>query len=120
MVPEGWVFLERLPQTANGKVDRQALPRAEMGSAERAVYEAPRTPAERRMAGIWEELLGVERVSIRDNFFDLGGHSLQATKIILRMREGLQVPIAISELFHHPTIAGLAEKLLQQEAHCLW
>jgi len=113
MVPGAYVFLERLPLTANGKVDRDALPRAEMWSTEGAEYEAPRTLAEKRMAGIWEELLGVERVGIRDNFFDLGGHSLQATKVILRMREALQTPIAISELFHHPTIAGLAEKLLQ-------
>src|SRR5262249_10173375 len=71
-------------------------------------------PMEVKMAQLWGELLDVERVGIHDDFFELGGHSLQATKLVLRMREAFEIPIAISALFHHPTIAGLAETLQRE------
>jgi amino acid adenylation domain-containing protein len=116
MVPGTYVRLDRLPVTAHGKVDRAALPRVARTAVAGVAYEAPRTRVEQQMADIWRALLPVERVGIRDNFFDLGGHSLQATKVIVRMREALGMPIAISALFQHPTIAALAEQLERERA----
>ncbi|TBW41573.1 hypothetical protein EZI54_24275, partial [Marinobacter halodurans] len=80
-----FVALEQLPLTPNGKLDRQALPAPEDDAYVRAVYEAPRDAVEETLAGIWQELLGVERVSRHDNFFALGGHSLLAVRLIERM-----------------------------------
>ncbi len=86
MVPAVFVRLERLPLTANGKVDRRALPEPDEARTAGEEYEAPRTPAEEALAGLWAGLLGVERVGIHDNFFALGGHSLLATQLVSRVR----------------------------------
>ena len=106
MVPSAFVPLERLPLTANGKVDRRALPAPEMGDLQRGEYVAPRTELERRLCEIWEELLGVERVGIEDNFFELGGHSLLATRVVSRVRSALGRELPLRALFEHPTIGG--------------
>src|SRR5262249_59839761 len=81
LVPGVFVVLESLPLTANGKVDRKALPAPE-GRPQGLQYEAPRTPEEQLLAQIWAEVLRVERVGIHDNFFELGGHSLSATQVV--------------------------------------
>src|SRR6185369_7874540 len=81
MVPAWFVQMERLPLTANGKLDRRALPAPELSGAEEN-YVAPRTRVEEVLVGIWQELLHVERVGVTDNFFELGGHSLVATQVI--------------------------------------
>lgn len=114
MIPSAFVFLEELPLDPNGKVDRGALPAPERSNLEtEAGYEAPRTPGEQRLAGIWGELLGLERVGIHDNFFELGGHSLLATRMISRLRISFGVEAPVRTVFEAPTLAALAEVLRQ-------
>jgi acyl carrier protein len=88
-------------------VDRRALPEPEWGKAEGG-SEGPRTELEERIAEVWREVLGVERVGIHDNFFDLGGHSLNATKVVLELRNRLGIDLSIRHLFASPTVAELA------------
>ncbi|WKB55581.1 non-ribosomal peptide synthetase [Eleftheria terrae] len=108
MVPAAYVVLAALPVTQNGKLDRRALPMPEDAALAQRDYEAPQGPVETMLAGIWSELLRVERVGRRDNFFELGGNSLLALRLMGRLRrEELQVDT--SALFAHPTLAALAE-----------
>ncbi len=110
MVPGAFVVLEQLPLTANGKVDRAALPEADASGAAHG-YVPPRTPLEERLAAIWAEVLGVERVGADDGFFDLGGHSLMATRVVARVREELRVELPLRALFEAPTVARLAPRV---------
>ena len=117
MVPSAFVFLKELPVTPNGKVDRRRLPEPLfMREAEDSDCCAPRSALEEVIAGLWIELLGVDRVSIRDNFFDLGGHSLLGIQFIARLRDLLGVAIPIRRLFESPTIEALASVLLENPA----
>ncbi|MGN7964331.1 condensation domain-containing protein, partial [Brucella sp. 22210] len=107
MVPAAFVRLSALPLTANGKLDRQALPAPEGKAFAARAYEAPVGKTEERLAALWAELLGVERVGRHDHFFALGGHSLLAVRLIERMRrEGFAADVRA--LFATPTLAGLA------------
>jgi aryl carrier-like protein/nitroreductase len=108
MVPASWVLLPSLPLTANGKVDRQALPSLTEAEPAATVFTPPRTAVERLLADIWREQLGVERVGINDNFFALGGDSIQAIQVLLRAREA-GVVLSARQLFESPTIARLAQ-----------
>jgi hypothetical protein len=109
MVPAAFVFLDRLPLTPNGKVDRRSLPAPELARPENdEAYVAPRTPVETTLAGIWEEVLGAERVGVRDDFFALGGHSLKATSVLARVRDALRVDLPLSVVFERRTIEGMA------------
>jgi len=108
MVPAHFVMLDALPLTPNGKLDRKALP-APQRSDQAANYVAPRTPTEEIVAGIWAEVLKLERVGVEDNFFDLGGHSLLATQIVSRVSYALDMQIPLKLLFEEPTISGFAE-----------
>jgi acyl carrier protein len=110
MMPTVYVWLEVMPLTPNGKIDRKALPAPEQ-TRERveADFIVPRTETQEVLAGIWAQVLGVERAGIRDDFFELGGHSLLATQIISRVRETFHVEIPLRGLFGAPTVEGLAE-----------
>ena len=106
MVPSWFVRMERLPLTPNGKVDRRALPAPERG-VEGGRYVAPRTELEGVLAGIWSEVLGVERVGVEDNFFELGGDSILSIQVVSRAG-GKGIRITPRQVFEHQTIAALA------------
>jgi amino acid adenylation domain-containing protein len=113
MMPSAFVMLKSLPLTPNGKVDRLSLQEPDRAQQElERIFVAPRTPVEEILAGIWAKVLGLEKVSIRDNFFDLGGHSLLATQVISRMRETFHVELPLRCLFEFPTVAELAQKIV--------
>ncbi len=118
MVPSHVVCLDRLPLTPHGKVDRRALPRPGMARAATVEGRAPRTPVEEILAGIWRQLLRLDRVGATDSFFDLGGHSLLATQVVSRVRDACGVDLPLRVLFESPTIEHLAEcvERAQQEA----
>jgi len=110
MIPAGWVFLDAFPLTANGKVDRRALARLRP-AAERRGGSAPRTPVEEELARIWEELPGVSGVGTEDDFFALGGDSLQAMQVLSRVRRTFGVELRARDLFEASTVAGLAARI---------
>jgi amino acid adenylation domain-containing protein len=112
MVPSVFVLLENLPLTPNGKLDRKALPEPDQNrSGLEQSFVAPRNLVEETLARVWADLLKVERVSIHDNFFDLGGHSLLGTQVVSRVRSVFQVELSLRALFEAPTVAGLAEHI---------
>lgn len=109
MLPSAWVVLEALPTLANGKIDRASLPPPGRGRPHLAcAYAPPRTPVERRLLRMWEEVLGLEGLGIHDNFFDLGGDSLRAAAVIGRIRGELGVALDYHAFFDDPTPAALA------------
>lgn len=111
MVPNAFVVLERLPLSANGKVDRQALPKPSGLRTELdGLYVAPRTATEERLAQIWADALAVDRVGIHDDFFDLGGHSLLVMRVVNRITSDLDLNLTIGDLFACPTVAALAQR----------
>ncbi|MGB8507211.1 MAG: phosphopantetheine-binding protein, partial [Pyrinomonadaceae bacterium] len=110
MVPSAFVFLDTLPLTPSGKVNRLALPPPlEARPESDAAGMPPRTPVEKELAAIWSELLRTEQIWADDNFFDLGGHSLMATRLLSRVRLHFHVEVALQDFFKRPTITGLAE-----------
>jgi len=117
MVPAAFVLLPAFPLTPNGKVDRGALAAVALDRpGTDAAYEAPHTPVEERLARIWTDLLGLDRLGIHDNFFDLGGHSLLAVRLVSRIRATFQVDLPLRALFEAPTIGGLALAVVQSLA----
>lgn len=115
MVPAVFVQLDSLPLSANGKIDRAALPRPDF-SPDASRYVPPRTWIEKHLAEIWAELLRLERVGVHDDFFELGGHSLLATQVVSRMRALHGGELTLREFFEAPTIAELSLRLQQKGA----
>lgn len=112
MIPSAFVGLESLPLSANGKVDRTALPAPDASNKLHSYrHVAPRTPIERRIADLLAPLLGVQTVSVGDNFFLLGGHSLLGTQLIARLREAFSVDLSLRALFEYPTVEALAAEV---------
>ncbi|WP_199322108.1 non-ribosomal peptide synthetase [Leptolyngbya sp. FACHB-321] len=110
MVPDRFVLLRSMPLNANGKIDRRALPTPEYDRSEAEVALAPpQTLIEQQLAALWSKLLGIEQVSIQDNFFESGGNSLLAAQLIAAIRETFQVKLPVRCIFEQPTIAGLAQ-----------
>jgi acyl carrier protein len=109
MVPSTFVVVNAFPTTANGKLDRGALP-APDGSRPslQREYEAPETPVEEVLATIWGEVLGVEQVGRHDDFFDLGGHSLLAVKVLSHVQERFDIDLPLHVMFESPSMGGLA------------
>jgi amino acid adenylation domain-containing protein len=109
MVPSSFVIMDELPRTISGKIDRRALPLpGDHRAGLNAEYVAPRNSVEELLVNIWIQLLGVEQIGVHDNFFQLGGHSLNATQVISRVRRAFEVEIPLSSLLETPTVAALA------------
>jgi amino acid adenylation domain-containing protein len=112
MIPSAFVYLDALPLTSHGKIDRRALPAPD---AERPAlaeaFIAPRTPTEKSLASIWTKLLGINRVGINDNYFELGGDSLLATQLVSQLRGVFEVELPLVNLFQYPTLAELATSI---------
>ncbi|MFK0090369.1 amino acid adenylation domain-containing protein, partial [Pseudomonas sp. NPDC090755] len=114
MVPAHWQFLDVLPLTANGKLDRKALPRPDAAQAQQA-YVAPVGEIEQQLAVIWQEVLGVEQVGVNDNFFELGGDSIVSIQVVSRARQA-GIRFTPKDLFQHQTVQGLASVAQTGEA----
>ncbi|MEW6735405.1 MAG: amino acid adenylation domain-containing protein, partial [Acidobacteriota bacterium] len=115
MLPATLVILDNLPSTPNGKIDRNRLPAPDRSQVETTNFVAPTTELEQTIADIWKEVLKVEKVSIYDNFFDIGGHSLLMIQIYNRLSTQLSQTLSMIEIFKYPTINSLAEYLGQQK-----
>lgn len=120
MIPSVFVTLDALPLTANGKLDRAALPQPQCAAALASQYEAPVNQAEASIALIWQALLGVQRVGRHDNFFELGGHSLLVLKLAAALKTEFGRPVPMARVFHAPTPAQLAAVMHETPAHRGW
>src|SRR5436305_3104678 len=116
MVPTAWVQLNALPLTTSGKVDRKALPAPHRTAA---AYSAPRTPVEQVVAGVWAELLRARQVGREDNFFDLGGDSIKAVRLVSRLNERLAADLRVQAVFNHQSVATLAERIATRSGSSL-
>jgi aspartate racemase len=115
MIPGAFVFMDHLPLTANGKVDRHSLPAPEKNPGASWEAVAPKTPVELKLAEIWRELLGVKQVGLHDNFFTLGGHSLLAVRLVAEIKQRMQVILPVRQVFQQPTFQELAAQLQEQK-----
>ncbi|MFI8835437.1 non-ribosomal peptide synthase/polyketide synthase [Streptomyces afghaniensis] len=115
MVPAAFVELERIPLTVNGKLDRRALPEPDASVETSHTFVAPRTPTEERVAEVWQEVLGVERVGVEDGFFELGGDSIRAVALVGALRAA-GFDVAVRDVFEHRTVAGLTELITGRPA----
>ncbi|WP_420850658.1 amino acid adenylation domain-containing protein [Paenibacillus lutrae] len=115
MIPSYFVQLEQLPLTPNGKIDRKALPAPEGSASGGSDYLAPRTPLEAKLAEIWQAVLGPVTVGVKDNFFDLGGHSLRATTLVSKIHKELNVAFPLREVFRCSTVEEMAQAIARME-----
>ncbi|MED1744792.1 non-ribosomal peptide synthetase [Brevibacillus borstelensis] len=110
MIPTSFVWLDSMPLTVNGKIDRQALPEPDFSAVPILdIYEAPRTPIEVKLANIWGEVLNLSQIGRDHDFFELGGHSLLLARIASRIRDTFHVELPVRAFFDFPTVAGMAE-----------
>ncbi len=116
MVPSAFVLLAELPLTPNGKIDQGALPVPEASPELNRAFVAPQSQTEKALAVLWTELLGLQRVSLHDNFFEVGGNSLLATQMVWKIREAFRVDLTLATLFEYATISQQAELIESLEA----
>ncbi|MFK5733605.1 amino acid adenylation domain-containing protein [Pseudomonas urmiensis] len=116
MVPGLWVMLDSLPLTANGKLDRKALPAPDASTSQQQ-YQAPVTAVQQQLAQIWSEVLGVERIGLDDDFFELGGHSLLVVQVVARVGNQMNTEVSLRELFEQPTLAAFSEVVAARQGH---
>ncbi len=116
MLPNHFVQMDALPLTSNGKVNRKKLPDPDgMDLSAAVLYLAPRNPIEEKLVEIWQEILGLERVGVTDNFFEIGGHSLRVIRVLSKVRNEYKVDIKIEEVFNHPTIEYMAKAIARKQ-----
>ncbi len=116
MIPVGFFFLNQFPLTPNGKIDRKSLPKIDLSLKREVDFVAPNNTTQIKLVEIWQEVLGIESIGINDNFFSLGGNSLLATQVIVRVRNIFQIiELALSYLFELPTIAQLTPQIEQKQ-----
>jgi len=109
MIPTAFVLIDAMPMTPNGKLDRTALPAPDFAVVRKTRDSVPpSTNTEIRLAGIWESLLKVEKVGVHESFFDLGGHSIMAVRLMSQIRSAFGVQLPLHHIFRTPTISGLA------------
>jgi len=121
MVPTAFVFIEQFPLTPNGKIDRKALPSPqEVAPQEAKAYTGPRTLIEKKLAKIWEDVLKVPRVGIDENFFEIGGHSMLAVTLMVKIEKELGTRLPLSVLFDHSNIEEMAKLLDKKEDQVSW
>jgi amino acid adenylation domain-containing protein len=116
MVPGAYVVLESLPLTANGKLDRKALPAPNLEAYGIKEYVAPRNSIEASLCDLWKDVLQLQEVGVNDNFFDLGGSSLNAVLVVQRMQRDLKLKVSVIQMFTHPTVGHMAEYLTNADA----
>ena len=116
MIPATFVVLDELPLSPNGKIDRQALPIPDYDGNERQTpFIAPRNQQEEKLAKIWHQVFGLEKIGVNDNFFHLGGHSLIATQILSRIRDIFEIEVSFKKLLENPTIGDLSQTITEQQ-----
>ncbi|MBW4506982.1 MAG: amino acid adenylation domain-containing protein [Scytonematopsis contorta HA4267-MV1] len=116
MLPSAFIILENLPLAPSGKIDRKALPKPDnLRPKLEAAYVVPRNEMERAVAEIWQKILKVEKVGIQDNFFDLGGHSLNVLQVYSKLKELFKADLAITDLFKYPTISSISQYLNRED-----
>ncbi|HEY9810222.1 MAG TPA: amino acid adenylation domain-containing protein [Halomicronema sp.] len=116
MVPSAFVIIDKLPLSANGKINRKALPEPDIGITEEKIFVEPDTPIEEMLVKVCSEVLGIEKLSVSDNFFELGGNSLLAIQLAGKVREICQVELPLCEIFERHSLAALAEKISERKA----
>ncbi|WP_028805848.1 phosphopantetheine-binding protein, partial [Streptomyces sp. 142MFCol3.1] len=109
MIPSVFVEIDAIPLTANGKLDRRALPDPEAVATD--TYVAPRSEIEEGISAIWGQVLGLDKVGVEDNFFDLGGHSILAVRLISRLQAEYDLDLPVRVAFERPTVAQLAVEI---------
>ena len=121
MLPGAYVLINALPLTPNGKIDRRSLPAPQSASIEsRESYKAPETPVEKKLANIWEKVLQIERIDVRDNFFEVGGHSLLAVRVFVEIEKAFNKQLPLATILQKPTIEGLATLISAEEYKPSW
>jgi acyl carrier protein len=116
MIPSIFLSIDSIPLTPNGKLDRRALPEPDKQRPNLwSEYRMPRNIVEKAIAGIWQEVLNLEKVGIHDNFFDLGGHSLLLVQVHAKLKEKFKLDLSLIELFNYPTVSDLARYVMQEQ-----
>ncbi|SUD30354.1 peptide synthase [Pseudomonas fluorescens] len=113
MVPAHWLFLDRLPLSPNGKLERKALPKPDISQVQKT-YVAPNSPLQQQIAAIWQDVLKIEPIGLEDHFFELGGHSLLVVSVVSRLQLELGMQLTPQLMFQHPTLGAFAAQLEQQ------